>query len=112
MIVTVVGSSVGMAALLLTVMTLLIGSVNTRIDDLQGTVNARIDDLQGTMNAREFNDTNRPDRRPQRSNDRRRERHARTAQPAHRGAEGGSRSQRRLASRPGTCGGKTKGPPQ
>ena len=51
-VVTVVGSAVGLAALLLTVMTLLIGSVNTRIDDLQGTVNARIDDLQGTMNAR------------------------------------------------------------
>ena len=57
MVVTVVGSSVGMAALLLTVMTLLIGSVNTRIDDLQGTVNTRISDLQVTMNAR-IDDTN------------------------------------------------------
>ena len=56
-VVTVVGSAVGLAALLLTVMTLLIGSVNTRIDDLQGTMNARIDDLQGTMNAR-IDDTN------------------------------------------------------
>lgn len=53
MVVTVVGSSVGMAALLLTVMTLLIGSVNTRIDDLQGAMNARIDDT----NAR-IDDTN------------------------------------------------------
>ena len=51
-VVTVVGSAVGLAALLLTVMTLLIGSVNTRIDDLQGTMNARFGDLQGTMNAR------------------------------------------------------------
>ena len=57
MVVTVVGSSVGMAALLLTVMTLLIGSVNTRIDDLQSTVNTRISDLQSTMNAR-IDDTN------------------------------------------------------
>ena len=57
MVVTVVGSSVGMAALLLTVMTLLIGSVNTRIDDLQSTVNTRISDLQSTMNARN-DDTN------------------------------------------------------
>ena len=57
MVVTVVGSSVGMAALLLTVMTLLIGSVNTRIDALQGTVNTRISDLQGTVNAR-IDDTN------------------------------------------------------
>ena len=32
MIVTVVGSSVGMAAVLLTVMTVQIGSLNTRID--------------------------------------------------------------------------------
>ena len=52
MVVTVVGSSVGMAAVLLTVTTLLIGSVNTRIDDLQATVNTRIDDLQSTVNAR------------------------------------------------------------
>ena len=52
MVVTVVGSSVGMTALLLTVMTLLIGSVNTRIDDLQGTVNTRISDLGVTMNSR------------------------------------------------------------
>ena len=44
MVVTVVGSSVGMAALLLTVITLLIGSVNTRIDDLQDTMNTRIGD--------------------------------------------------------------------
>ena len=48
MIVTVVGSSVGMGALLLTVMTVLIGSVNTRINDLQGTVSTRIDDLDRT----------------------------------------------------------------
>ena len=57
MVVTVVGSSVGMAALLLTVMTLLIGSVNTRVDDLQDTVNTRMSDLQATMNAR-IDDTN------------------------------------------------------
>ena len=57
MVVTVVGSSVGMGALLLTVMTLLIGSVNTRIDDLQGTVNTRISDLGVTMNSR-MDDTN------------------------------------------------------
>ena len=44
MVVTVVGSSVGMGAVLLTVVALLIGSVNTRIDDLQGTVNTRIGD--------------------------------------------------------------------
>ena len=49
MIVTVVGSSVGMAALLLTVMTLLIGSVNTRIDDLLGAMNARIDDTNNRI---------------------------------------------------------------
>lgn len=45
-IVTVVGSSVGVAALLLSVMTLLIGSVNTRIDDFRDAVNARIDDTK------------------------------------------------------------------
>ena len=55
MVVTVVGSSgpkaqrVGMAALLLTVITLLIGSVNTRIDDLQGTVNTRISDVHSRI---------------------------------------------------------------
>ena len=48
-IVTVVGSSVGMAALLLTVMTLLIGSVNTRIDDFRDAVNARIDDTNSRI---------------------------------------------------------------
>jgi len=49
MVVTVVGSSVGMAAVLLTVVTLLIGSVNTRIDDLQGTVNNRISDVHSRI---------------------------------------------------------------
>ncbi len=44
MVVTVVGNSVGMGAVLLTVVALLIGSVNTRSDDLQGTVNTRIGD--------------------------------------------------------------------
>ena len=48
-VVTVVGSAVGMAALLLTVMTLLIGSVNTRIDDFQDAVNARIDDTNSRI---------------------------------------------------------------
>ena len=38
-----------MAALLLTVITLLIGSVNTRIDDLQGTVNTRISDVHSRI---------------------------------------------------------------
>ena len=49
MIVTVLGSAVGMSALLLTVMTLLIGSVNARIDDLRDTVNARIDDTNARI---------------------------------------------------------------
>ena len=60
MVVTVVGTSVGMAALLLTVMTLLIGSVNTRIDDFRDAMNARIDDTNGRIddtNAR-LDDTN------------------------------------------------------
>ena len=48
-VVTVVGSAVGLAALLLTVMTLLIGSVNTRIDDFQDAVNARIDDTNSRI---------------------------------------------------------------
>ena len=52
MTVTVVASSVGTAAVVLTVTTLLIGSVNARIEDLQGTVNARVEDLQGTVNTR------------------------------------------------------------
>ena len=64
MIVTVVGSSLVTTALLLTVMTILIVSVNTRFDDLQATVNTRFDDLQGTG---EHSDQRRaqPNRRPQ-----------------------------------------------
>ena len=52
---TIVGTGIGIAALLLTLIGLMFqqnANVNARIDDVNANVNRRIDDLRGEMNRR------------------------------------------------------------
>ena len=49
LVLTIVGTGVGLAVLLTGVMYALIGGVNTRIDDLDASLNTRIDDLRADV---------------------------------------------------------------